>query len=433
MYEHFFNLSAEPFRLSPDHRFCYSHRHYAKAKAYMAYAFMRAEGFVMVTGRPGTGKTTLIGDLVESLADSNVAVANLVSTQLAADDLLRMVAFAFHLNGDAAEKSLVLQRLTTYFLQLNQEGGRALLIVDEAQDLTHKALEELRLLTNLQQDGKPLVQIFLLGQPELRDLVHSQGLEQVHQRIVAASHLETLREDETRAYVEHRLRAVHWRNDPEISAGVFPIIHLFSEGVPRRINLICSRLFLHCCVEQRHRITVADARSVVSELQEEQLSTRNLLHNELFLAPDVFEPPRMAPAPAVMASRSAAERRASAAPPPPRPASFDPASAAGAGQQSGGQPPGSEPPSPPRPRGAGDAVQAPQSAAPADAGSACANPAQEVPQSIDWAGVQPHSMRAQRVRSARRAHRGAEIWSLVLAAVLAGGLVAFAVWRDHIL
>jgi general secretion pathway protein A len=291
MYEHFFRLKAEPFRLSPDHRFCYNHAQYAKAKAYMAYAFMRAEGFVMVTGSPGTGKTTLIGDLVESLADENVQVANLVSTQLAADDLLRMVAYAFGLAAEAAEKSSVLHQLSTRFLALHREGGRALLIVDEAQDLTHKAMEELRLLTNLQQDGKPLLQIFLLGQPELRDLIHGQGLEQVHQRIIATSNLRALREDETRAYVEHRLRVVGWQNDPAISTAVFPIIHLFSEGVPRRINLICSRLFLHCCVEQRHQITVADARTVVEELQEEQLSTRNLLNDELFLAQDVFDEP----------------------------------------------------------------------------------------------------------------------------------------------
>jgi putative secretion ATPase (PEP-CTERM system associated) len=295
MYEHFFNLTAEPFRLSPDHRFCYSHTQYFKAKAYMAYAFLRAEGFVMITGRPGTGKTTLIGDLVESLADENVAVANLVSTQLAADDLLRMVAFAFGLPAQGVEKSTVLQQLTTRFLSLYREGGRALLIVDEAQDLTPKAMEELRLLTNLQQDGNPLVQIFLLGQTELRDLVHDQGLEQVHQRIIATSHLEPLKDNETREYVEHRLRVVDWRNDPAISTAVYPIIHLFSEGVPRRINLICSRLFLQCCVEQRHQITVADARNVVQELQEEQLSTRNLLNNDLFFAPDVFEEPILGP------------------------------------------------------------------------------------------------------------------------------------------
>lgn len=291
MYEHFFNLKAEPFRLSPDHRFCYNHTQYAKAKAYMAYAFMRAEGFVMVTGQPGTGKTTLIGDLVESLADENVAVANLVSTQLAADDLLRMVAFAFGLTSETVEKSSILQQLSGRFLGLHREGGRALLIVDEAQDLTAKAMEELRLLTNLQQDGQPLLQIFLLGQPELRELIHAQGLEQVHQRIIATSHLQALKEDETRAYVEHRLRVVGWCNDPAISTAVFPIIYQFSEGVPRRINLICSRLFLHTFVEQRHQIGVQDARTVVQELQDEQLSTRNLLNDDLFFAEDVFESP----------------------------------------------------------------------------------------------------------------------------------------------
>ena len=222
MYEPFFNLTAEPFRLSPDHHFCYNHAQYAKAKAYMAYAFMRAEGFVMVTGEPGTGKTTLIGDLVESLADENVVVANLVSTQLAADDLLRMVAFAFGIPADVVDKSSILQQLNARFLGLHREGGRALLIVDEAQDLNPEAMEELRLLTNLQQDGKPLLQIFLLGQPELRDMIHDQRLTQVHQRIIATSHLTALKEDETRAYVEHRLNVVGWKNDPAISRAVFP-------------------------------------------------------------------------------------------------------------------------------------------------------------------------------------------------------------------
>jgi putative secretion ATPase (PEP-CTERM system associated) len=289
MYESFFKLTAEPFRLSPDHHFCYNHAHYAKAKAYMAYAFMRAEGFVMVTGAPGTGKTTLIGDLVESLAGENVVVAKLVSTQLAADDLLRMVAFTFGISTEVVDKSSILQQLNARFLRLHREGGRALLIVDEAQDLNPEAMEELRLLTNLQQDGKPLLQIFLLGQPELRDMIHDQRLTQVHQRIIATSHLTALEEDETRAYVEHRLNVVGWKNDPAISSAVFPIIFQFSEGIPRRINLICSRLFLHSFVESRHQIGVADARTVVQELQEEQLSTRNLLNGDLFYAEDVYD------------------------------------------------------------------------------------------------------------------------------------------------
>jgi len=291
MYERFFNLTADPFRLSPDHRFCYKHAHYAKARAYMAYAFRRAEGFVLVTGAPGTGKTTLIGDLLEYLANENAVVASLVSTQLAEDDLLRSVAFAFDVAAKGIDKSTILEELKTEFLAWDKAGRRALLIVDEAQDLKSRAMEELRLLTNMQIDGRPMLQIFLLGQLELRDLVHEKALEPVHQRIIAASHLKPLKEDETRGYVEHRLNVVGWDKDPHITPRVFAVIYLFSEGIPRRINLICNRLLLHAFVEQRHKITVADARVVVEELQEELLSTRNLLHESVFLAVDEEESP----------------------------------------------------------------------------------------------------------------------------------------------
>ena len=291
MYERFYNLTADPFRLSPDHRFCYQHPQYSKAKAYMAYAFRRAEGFVMVTGEPGTGKTTLIGDVVEYLAKENVTVANLVSTQLAADDLLRMVGYTFGVETQETDKSTILQQLEMRFLTMQKKGGRALLIVDEAQDLSTRAMEELRLLTNLQQDGRPLLQIFLLCQPELRDIVRDKGLAPLHQRIIAASHLLALQEDQTRAYVEHRLHVVGWKNDPQISSPVFSIIYQFSAGVPRRINLMCNRLLLHGYVEQRHQIAVADARAVVEELQEEQLSSRNLLNESIFLAEDDYDNP----------------------------------------------------------------------------------------------------------------------------------------------
>lgn len=272
MYEVFYNLKAEPFRLSPDHKFCYEHKGYAKARAYMAYAFKRAEGFVMITGRPGTGKTTLIGELVESLANDNVRTANLVCTQLQADDLLKTVAFNFGIGQGDFDKAQLLQRLTTLFHRWHQEGGRALLIVDEAQDLSASAMEELRLLTNIQVGGQPLVQIFLLGQPELRDLVMAPEMEQVHQRVIAASHLRGLEVDETEAYVAHRLHAVGWKGDPAIDRAIFPLIHKFSEGVPRRINLICSRLFLLCSVEQRHEVVVADVKDVIGELQAENLA-----------------------------------------------------------------------------------------------------------------------------------------------------------------
>ncbi|MDG1945236.1 MAG: AAA family ATPase [Halioglobus sp.] len=283
MYETFYNLQAEPFRLSPDHKFCYEHNSYAKARAYMVYAFKRAEGFVMITGRPGTGKTTLIGELVENLAQDKVATANLVCTQLEADDLLKSVAFSFGIGSKRADKAELLQRLNVLFQRRHREGRRALLIVDEAQDLSPSAMEELRLLTNIQLGGQPLLQIFLLGQPELRDLILSPEMEQVHQRIVAATHIEGLESDETEAYVMHRLQAVGWCGDPAIDRAIFPLIHRFSEGVPRRINLICSRLFLLGSVEQRHTIAVDDVRVVIGELQAENLAAGTSISDIDFL------------------------------------------------------------------------------------------------------------------------------------------------------
>ncbi|MCW8847299.1 MAG: XrtA-associated ATPase, partial [Sedimenticola sp.] len=272
MYESFYNFKAEPFRLSPDHRFCFSHKSYAKAKAYMQYAIHRAEGFVMVTGKPGTGKTTLVNDLVEGLSHSKIVVATIVSTQLEADDLLRLVACSFGLDIDAPNKAVVLQGLSVRLRRHHEEGTRALLIIDEAQDLSVSALEELRLLTNLQLNNQPLLQIFLVGQENLRDLVQKPSMEQVHQRLVAACHLESLNEEDTKAYIKHRLDRVGWNDDPSIDEGVYTVAYQFSKGIPRRINLVCSRFLLHGSVEEKHRIRASDVRTVVQELQHEQLT-----------------------------------------------------------------------------------------------------------------------------------------------------------------
>lgn len=295
MYDQFYNLRSEPFRLSPDHSFAYAHKGYVKARAYMAYAFMREEGFVMITGRPGTGKTTLIGALIDHLGREDVKVANLVCSQLKADDLLKMVAYDFGIPLDIVEKGELLQRLTVQLRAWRRDGRRALLIVDEAQNLAVTAMEELRLLTNIQVDGRPLLQIFLLGQPELRELMSRPELEQVHQRIVAASHLRPLQLEETQAYVRHRMDVVGWSGDPAFSPAVFPLVHKFSEGIPRRINLICSRLLLHCALEQRHRVQVADVREVILELQDENLAAGSSWTEADFAEPS--EPEAEAPAP----------------------------------------------------------------------------------------------------------------------------------------
>ncbi len=281
MYHKFYNLTTEPFRLSPDHRFCYKHRSYGRAKTYMTYALDREEGFVVVTGSPGTGKSTLIEDLFADLKAKPVVKAKLVSTQLEADDLVRMVVFSFGVQAAGLDKATLIVQLTDVLVKHRRSGRRALLVVDEAQDLSHSALEELRLLTNLQKDSVPLLQIFLVGQQELRDLIRDKSMEQLHQRIIAACHLEPLKAEETRAYVEHRLIYVGWNGDPCISDAAFHMIHEFSAGVPRRINLVCSRLFLHGCVEERHKLLVADVQEVLQELVDENLDPLDDIPREI--------------------------------------------------------------------------------------------------------------------------------------------------------
>ncbi|MBK1694729.1 hypothetical protein CKO09_08255 [Chromatium weissei] len=272
MYERFYGLNADPFRLSPDHRFCFNHDNFAKAKAYIDYALHRAEGFVMITGRPGTGKTTLVHDLLDRLTGQDVKVATLMSTRLGAEDLLRMTAYAFGLDTRAQNKAMVLQGLLDFLSQQYQYGKRSLLIIDESQDLSAAALEELRLLTNLQHAGQPLLQIVLIGQESLRDLVRSRELEQLHQRLLAAWHLEALSPQELVGYIQHRLIKAGWRGDPEIQPGVMEAIYRFSGGVPRMINLVSSRLLLHGFIEESHIITLADVEFVLGELRQEELT-----------------------------------------------------------------------------------------------------------------------------------------------------------------
>ncbi len=257
----------------------------------MQYAFQRAEGFVMITGRPGTGKTTLVNDLIHSLDKRKTLVGMLVLTQLEDADLLRMVADAFGLPSETEQKSLLLQRLTKLFSNAYVTGKRALLIIDEAQDLSTAALEELRLLTNLQMNNQPLLQIFLLGQEELREMIHKRSMEQVHQRMVATCHLQSLNEEDTKAYILHRLKEAGWSGDPAISEAVYPVIHKFSLGIPRRINMICSRLFLHGCVEELHQIGIKDAKEVLTEIKNEQLTAENIPSDSDFEVADRYETP----------------------------------------------------------------------------------------------------------------------------------------------
>ena len=269
MYETYYNLRAKPFQLSPDPRFFYNSQGHKRALAYLRYGVKQGEGFIIVTGNVGTGKTTLVGTLFKSLEQQNVVAAQIVTTQLQADDLLRMVAAAFGLAYQRIAKATLLNNLQTYFRSCVQEGKRVLLVVDEAQNLPKRSIEELRMLSNFQLDGRALLQSFLLGQREFRTTMRSEGFEQLRQRVIAAYHLKPLRLDETRGYVEHRLLTAGWQGDPKITDEAYEGIYHFTEGVPRRINTLCDRLLLFGCLEELHTIDAEALRSVAHDIAEE--------------------------------------------------------------------------------------------------------------------------------------------------------------------
>ncbi|MDN5870541.1 MAG: AAA family ATPase [Nitrococcus sp.] len=271
MYESFFGFTGDPFRLTPDYRFCFHHRSFRKAKAYMEYGVHRAEGFVMVTGRPGTGKTTLIYDLLANLRKERLRVIQLNSTQLEGSELIRMIAFKLSLQADHLDKASLLRQIIRCLDQDYRSKRRAILMVDEAQGLSESALEELRFLTNLEKEGQSLIQVFLIGQEPLRDMVRRPVMEQLHQRMIAASHLSTLNEKETEAYICHRLGRVGWQGNPSFEPSLFAVIHRLADGVPRRINQVLSRLLMFGFVAEKRDFQLADMRAVIEDLRDEML------------------------------------------------------------------------------------------------------------------------------------------------------------------
>jgi len=270
MYEAFYKLSHRPFQLSPDPRFYFGSRAHKRAMSYLRYGLNQGEGFIVITGDVGTGKTTLVRNLFAELSDDDVLAAQMVTTQLEAEDTLRMVASSFGVEHEGASKATVLNRLERFLTEQSERGKRVLLVVDEAQNLPPMALEELRMLSNFQVGDRPLLQSFLLGQEEFRKTLQADNLEQMRQRIIAAYHLTPLDADETKEYIEHRLRLVGWAGDPMLTDTAYADIHRNSYGIPRRINSLCDRLMLFSYLEELHEIDETVVQQVVSELQEER-------------------------------------------------------------------------------------------------------------------------------------------------------------------
>jgi putative secretion ATPase (PEP-CTERM system associated) len=269
VYETFFGLTGKPFQLNPDPAFFYGSRGHKRAFAYLQYGVHQSEGFIIITGEIGAGKTTLVRSLLEQIDPSKLVAAQLVTTQLDAEDLLRSVAVAFGLPIRSIDKAQLLAELEAFLTALVPQGKRALLIVDEAQNLTGRALEELRMLSNFQLGNQGLLQSFLVGQPELRALMQGPEFQQLRQRVIASYHLGPMDRAETQAYVEHRLHHVGWNNDPRFEHGAFDAIYTFSAGIPRRINTLCNRLLLAAMLSEEHVVSVASVDTTAEEMKME--------------------------------------------------------------------------------------------------------------------------------------------------------------------
>src|SRR5690606_10343207 len=238
----FYGLTGKPFQLTPDPAFYFPSATHRQALACLGYALAQGEGFVVVTGAAGAGKSMLAAHLAGTVDPRRLTLAQLAGGGLDAEDMACRVARAFGLTADRRGKGGALAALEEFLREEAQAGRRSLLVVDEAQALPATALEELRLLSNLQLGNHPLLQTLLLGEPAFCATL--QSLDPLRQRVIATHHLGPMAPDETEAYVCHRLECVGWTGHPQFEPGVFAAIHAASGGIPREINLAVNRLLL---------------------------------------------------------------------------------------------------------------------------------------------------------------------------------------------
>ncbi len=271
MYEAFYGLTAKPFQLNPDPSFYFASKQHRRAKAYLEYGVSRNEGFIVITGEIGAGKTMVLRSLIEGLNGSNVITGHLVTTQLGAEDTLRMVGAAFGFRVKDVPKSELLITLEAFLISQTSKGKRCLLIVDEAQNLSPRAVEELRMLSNFQFGNQALLQSFLVGQPEFREILQRPEMEQFRQRVAATCHIGPLDADETRGYIEHRLKCAGSKGKPSFEPAAFEGIFKASAGIPRRVNAVCDRLLLAGFLAGRTALTAEDVAEVVREFQQENV------------------------------------------------------------------------------------------------------------------------------------------------------------------
>jgi putative secretion ATPase (PEP-CTERM system associated) len=305
MYENFYGFSGRPFQLTPDPQFYFESISHKKALSYLGYGLSQGEGFIVITGEVGAGKSTLVAHLMERIDPAALTVAQVVTTALDGAEVVHVVAQAFGLHVEGHDKAAALGAIERFLQDEARAGRRCLLVVDECQNLDLTALEELRMLSNFQLGSHPLLQSLLLGQPEFRrTLAQHPGLEQLRQRIIASHHLEALDSGEVEDYIAHRLGCVGWNGHPDFAEGLLDALYRHTGGIPRRVNQVMNRLLLLGAIEGRDTLTEAMLGDVIAEMSADQNRGAG---SEGHLRSAPATAPAAAPAPAPQGSVPATE------------------------------------------------------------------------------------------------------------------------------
>ena len=268
MYQDYYAFTSDPFKLSSRGDNLYLHDSFKRAMSYLLYAFHKGEGAVLVTAGPGLGKTTLISEVVSEASDSDTAITVVDCANLAGDDLLEIYLEALGVEAAPGSTNSRAVRETLGNMKVTKQP---ILVLDNAHLAEKENLDRIHMLCNLNQNGEPLVQVVLMGQPKLREVLLSPECEQLHQRLIATCNIEALNMAETREYILHKLRAVKWTNNPSFAESVFGAIYRSSLGVPRWIDLISSRMLLNAMAGDKKYISLDDVCEVISDLVKEDL------------------------------------------------------------------------------------------------------------------------------------------------------------------
>lgn len=268
MYDTYYQLTGRPFQLTPDPEFYFESGTHRKALSYLGYGLAQGEGFIVITGAVGAGKSTLAAHLLATIDRQRLTAGQIVTSRLDGGELVHMAARAFGIAVAGHDKASALALIEAFLHEEARAGRRCLLVVDETQNLSIEALEELRMLSNFQLGAHPLLQILLLGQPEFRDVLqNSPRLEQLRQRVIATHHLDAMEPAEVGPYVLHRLACVGWNGNPAFDQAVWADLARATGCLPRRINQVVGRLLLMGAVEQKSRIEPALLAEVLADLE----------------------------------------------------------------------------------------------------------------------------------------------------------------------